>query len=714
MLNHDMDSTVLVKGWKKGANWSFPRGKINKDEDDLDCAIREVWEETGLDLRAAGLVPEGKPKYIEITMREQQMRLYVFRDVPMDTDFEPQTRKEISKIEWYKLSELPAFRKKGQNQTQADVGNNANKFYMVAPFLVPLKKWVNSQKKNATKKTPVPANANLYPHHPLDEAPIEDDAWAQTTAAPAAPAMDTLEGATSELQRLLKLQPQPVMAQAVQPRTTQEDKASALLSMLKVDNSAPPPPPAQQQQQQHNPNMYPHTPLEMDPGDMAQPPNPHHNTNNLHHPDRVTQPPLHFPLPHVHPVPPPPPHQGFDAPPQAIPLVHTQPLPPQVQRSVLNKSTFQESFAAPAPPPPPPHNNNAYVQPREQAHAGYGHPQSPQAGMSPGGRQKGPLSGPSLALLDAFKRDSPSAQAHEAPRPVAQDAFAQQFPQYPQQPSAPAATGPVPIPLSGPSPAQQSQLRPTELAGSMMQQHRSPMGSMPSINSPDGSHKSNLLEMFKPGSSVTMSPQGMHASPRQGQPQSYGSGPGSEKVLLDTLRGGPQQRLVPQPSGAIAAHLDSFAGQGRAEQPTAALQRAAPMGPRQPSGSMQPGPVRILQRDQTDVGDGLPNRIPSRSPYSSGNYGNYGNYMPQQVPAPMGIGSRSSPSGSQRRGGDRATPQDDKRHLLSLFGNPHQDAGADTGRLSGLSGRTGRQTPISPADQMFLLDYLQSVTKPAH
>ena len=107
MLNQAMDSVVLVKGWKKGANWSFPRGKINKDEDDLDCAVREVYEETGLDLRAAGLVPtEKKPKYIEISMREQQLRLYVFRDVPMDTKFQPRTRKEISKIQWYKLSEL--------------------------------------------------------------------------------------------------------------------------------------------------------------------------------------------------------------------------------------------------------------------------------------------------------------------------------------------------------------------------------------------------------------------------------------------------------------------------------------------------------------------------------------------------------------------------------------------------------------------------------
>ena len=97
LLNHEMDHVLLVKGWKKGASWSFPRGKINKDEKDLDCAVREVYEETGYDIQAAGLVPEPDlVKAIDVTMREQHMRLFVFRDVPEDTHFEPRTRKEIS------------------------------------------------------------------------------------------------------------------------------------------------------------------------------------------------------------------------------------------------------------------------------------------------------------------------------------------------------------------------------------------------------------------------------------------------------------------------------------------------------------------------------------------------------------------------------------------------------------------------------------------
>lgn len=97
LLNEDMDEVVLVKGWKKGSGWSFPRGKINKDEDDLDCAIREVYEETGYDVRAAGLATKNHPvKAIDVTMREQHLRMFVFQGVPLDTHFEPKTRKEIS------------------------------------------------------------------------------------------------------------------------------------------------------------------------------------------------------------------------------------------------------------------------------------------------------------------------------------------------------------------------------------------------------------------------------------------------------------------------------------------------------------------------------------------------------------------------------------------------------------------------------------------
>lgn len=244
MLNQALDSVVLVKGWKKGANWSFPRGKINKDEDDLDCAVREVYEETGYDIKAAGLVPETEEvKYIDIPMREQHIRLYVFRDVPMDTHFEPRTRKEISKIEWYRLSDLPAFRKKNhQAGNDAEVAKNANKFYMVAPFLVPLKKWVQQQKKRDSER----ATSNQYLSQYADDGQTEEEGFRSaiegfempisTSHGASAPELNTMEGATAALHRLLKIQP---ATQGLQPSSVSAaqypagNTGDALLAILR-------------------------------------------------------------------------------------------------------------------------------------------------------------------------------------------------------------------------------------------------------------------------------------------------------------------------------------------------------------------------------------------------------------------------------------------------------------------------------------------------
>lgn len=42
LLNENLDKCVLVKGWSSKSGWSFPRGKINQDEEYDHCAIREV------------------------------------------------------------------------------------------------------------------------------------------------------------------------------------------------------------------------------------------------------------------------------------------------------------------------------------------------------------------------------------------------------------------------------------------------------------------------------------------------------------------------------------------------------------------------------------------------------------------------------------------------------------------------------------------------
>lgn len=225
MLNADMTEVLLVKGWKKGANWSFPRGKINKDEKDLDCAIREVYEETGYDVQAAGLVKDEKNmKFIDITMREQQMRLYIFRGVPQETHFEPKTRKEISKIEWYKLSDLPTLKRtKHQEGTGESLAINANKFYMVAPFMVPLKKWISQERKRDVAR----------PQADIRLASVVDDLLTDEDPVP-------MNGQSHRMRVEMPVQTPSDLPEVSISRPAQEDPSVQLKRLLNVESSSAP------------------------------------------------------------------------------------------------------------------------------------------------------------------------------------------------------------------------------------------------------------------------------------------------------------------------------------------------------------------------------------------------------------------------------------------------------------------------------------------
>jgi mRNA-decapping enzyme subunit 2 len=82
----------MVQGFYAKEVWGFPKGKINKGESFVDCAVREVLEETSFD--ASNMINE--KDVIEITARKQTKRLYIIPHVSEEfTKFAPRTRKEI-------------------------------------------------------------------------------------------------------------------------------------------------------------------------------------------------------------------------------------------------------------------------------------------------------------------------------------------------------------------------------------------------------------------------------------------------------------------------------------------------------------------------------------------------------------------------------------------------------------------------------------------
>ncbi|KAF9145381.1 mRNA-decapping enzyme subunit 2 [Mortierella sp. GBA39] len=154
ILNDAMDKCILVKGWTARSGWGFPKGKINKDEPDASCAVREVWEETGFD--ATEKIRD--EDFVEQTIKDQRIRLYIIKSVSENTVFEPQTRKEISKIEWHYIADLPTSKPKPiekgthsgrESGTERSNGiKNPSRYYMVTPFVHKLKNWIITQRRS--------------------------------------------------------------------------------------------------------------------------------------------------------------------------------------------------------------------------------------------------------------------------------------------------------------------------------------------------------------------------------------------------------------------------------------------------------------------------------------------------------------------------------------------------------------------------------------
>ncbi|XP_037121761.1 m7GpppN-mRNA hydrolase isoform X2 [Syngnathus acus] len=140
ILDELLESVLLVQGYLAKSGWGFPKGKVNEDEAPHDCAVREVLEETGFDIKNC----IDKDMYIEQKITDQLVRLYIIPGVSKDTKFYPKTRKEIRNIEWFPIEKLPCHR--NDMTPKSKLGLAPNRFFMAIPFIRPLKDWISRLK----------------------------------------------------------------------------------------------------------------------------------------------------------------------------------------------------------------------------------------------------------------------------------------------------------------------------------------------------------------------------------------------------------------------------------------------------------------------------------------------------------------------------------------------------------------------------------------
>jgi 8-oxo-dGTP pyrophosphatase MutT (NUDIX family) len=99
----DQEGRVAIVYRPKYEDWTFPKGKLEPGESEEEAAVREVHEETGLEVelgRELGYVeytdPKGRPKTVH----------YWVMDVNGGA-FTP--NKEVSELRWLPLEEAPAL-----------------------------------------------------------------------------------------------------------------------------------------------------------------------------------------------------------------------------------------------------------------------------------------------------------------------------------------------------------------------------------------------------------------------------------------------------------------------------------------------------------------------------------------------------------------------------------------------------------------------------
>ena len=97
------DSKEVILVFRAGHNdWSLPKGKLDSGESEVDCAVREVTEETGVEVEATTrldsvhyLLPNGTEKTVHFWLMNA-------RGSPPER-LETNDPSEVSRVEWIPL-----------------------------------------------------------------------------------------------------------------------------------------------------------------------------------------------------------------------------------------------------------------------------------------------------------------------------------------------------------------------------------------------------------------------------------------------------------------------------------------------------------------------------------------------------------------------------------------------------------------------------------
>ena len=107
----DPNLVALMARFNRGGKleWCIPKGHLEKDETSEQAALREVFEETGLEAKVIASLGEVNYQFIQDGAKiSKTVHVYLMEQTGGELSFEHDPHKEASELEWVQVSELLA------------------------------------------------------------------------------------------------------------------------------------------------------------------------------------------------------------------------------------------------------------------------------------------------------------------------------------------------------------------------------------------------------------------------------------------------------------------------------------------------------------------------------------------------------------------------------------------------------------------------------
>ncbi|CAE7669185.1 DCP2, partial [Symbiodinium pilosum] len=144
ILDESLEKCLMVQAHSSNL-WFFPSGKLEENETEVQGAIREVWEEIGLDITHRVDERQYLKAIVPDNGRAIPVKLFVLVGLPEKAELKPQAKKEITAISWVRNSKLPGWESGSQT-------SKTMRFLNMEHFAPQLRRLVNEMREGIPRE----------------------------------------------------------------------------------------------------------------------------------------------------------------------------------------------------------------------------------------------------------------------------------------------------------------------------------------------------------------------------------------------------------------------------------------------------------------------------------------------------------------------------------------------------------------------------------